>query len=239
MSRTHASLATPLGASHGVGSDTVRAFLSQAELELRTPLALIQGYIETLRSGVVKGGEQLARCLEVMDRNSRRLMHVIDDMKIVSTVVTPSSAWLCDAANLRQCIGLAVEWLAPELETRQIVIEHHIPQGRARLLVDREKLHLILLKLFESILRGRASALRISIQAAWEATEMVLSVQATSKDQVASCLDPVCDDFMAPTFGELDMLLVRHTLEVSGGRLELRTCDAEGSDCYLLALPSA
>ena len=34
---------------------TMQMFLSRAELELRTPLALVLGYIETLKTGAIKG----------------------------------------------------------------------------------------------------------------------------------------------------------------------------------------
>ena len=59
-------------------------FVTNASHELRTPLSLIHGYIETLQSGMIKSGASMNRCLEVMEKHSKRMMRIIEDMLTIS-----------------------------------------------------------------------------------------------------------------------------------------------------------
>jgi len=61
--------------------DQVRSdFVANVSHELRTPLSILRGYIETLVENPKTSREELARILQVMERHSKRLGLLIDDL---------------------------------------------------------------------------------------------------------------------------------------------------------------
>ena len=216
-------------------ADTVRAFLFQAELELRKPLSLIQGYIETLKSGVVKGGEQLGRCLEIMDKHSRRLMHVLEDMNAVANLEPAESVWNCDAALMLRNIEVAVDHLAPELVAREIAVTHHVPAGSSCMRLDRRLWQIVLIKLLEALLKMPGSGFRIHLEAIWKKNGLTLSASAESTQPDGT--DSSCCMPMPPqNYGELELLVARRIAELAGGAITF-TCEACGSARIQLLIP--
>ena len=62
-------------------SDPVRKdFVANVSHELRTPLSILRGYIETLLDHPKTSTEELTRILEVMERHSKRLGLLVDDL---------------------------------------------------------------------------------------------------------------------------------------------------------------
>lgn len=60
--------------------------LLQACKELAAPLSLVQGYIESLSSGLVPRDLTLAGCLPIMERNMARMAKVVEDMSCLGTL---------------------------------------------------------------------------------------------------------------------------------------------------------
>lgn len=216
-------------------ADTVRAFLFQAELELRKPLSLIQGYIETLKSGVVKGGEQLGRCLEIMDKHSRRLMHVLEDMNAVANLEPAESVWNCDAALMLRNIEVAVDHLAPELVAREIAVTHHVPAGSSCMRLDRRLWQIVLIKLLEALLKMPGSGFRIHLEAIWKKNGLTLSASAEST-QPARAGGSCCQTQTAEGYGELELLVARRVVELAKGTIQPSWHD-DGSARITLTIP--
>ena len=62
-------------------ADEIRKdFVANVSHELRTPLSILRGYIETLRDDPDLKADESPRILEVMDRHSRRLGQLVDDL---------------------------------------------------------------------------------------------------------------------------------------------------------------
>src|SRR5436309_2550920 len=57
-----------------------RDFVANVSHELRTPLSILRGYIETLLDNPQTSHEELSRILQVMERHSKRLGLLVDDL---------------------------------------------------------------------------------------------------------------------------------------------------------------
>src|SRR5437867_3764097 len=57
-----------------------RDFVANISHELRTPLSILRGYIETLLDSPEPSREELSRILRVMERHSKRLDLLVDDL---------------------------------------------------------------------------------------------------------------------------------------------------------------
>ena len=61
-----------------------RDFVSNVSHELRTPLAIFQGYVELLRDGEGLPVEERDKALDVLDRTSRRLNALVQDLLMIA-----------------------------------------------------------------------------------------------------------------------------------------------------------
>lgn len=222
-------------ASETCDAATMQMFLSRAELELRTPLALILGYIETLKTGAIKGGESLGRCLDIMDKHSRRLMHVIDDINAVAQLDSGGAPTPCDDVFMRRCLETAYESLMPLVEVSGSQITSHIPQGSCQLKGDRAVWHLVFSKLLEEVIRGVPARSTIDVRISWQPSGCTLEVSA---DAPIITRGPVSSDEGGWSHATLGVLVVKRAMELNQGTLEWLT-PAKGGTLFRLSLPCA
>lgn len=63
-----------------------KEFVSNVSHELKTPVTLINGYVETLLDGALENKEKLQEFLSVINKHSRRINAIIDDLLILSNI---------------------------------------------------------------------------------------------------------------------------------------------------------
>lgn len=61
-------------------------FVANVSHELKTPITLINGFVETLMDGAIDDREKREQFLHVISRHSRRINHIIDDLLILSNI---------------------------------------------------------------------------------------------------------------------------------------------------------
>jgi two-component system, OmpR family, phosphate regulon sensor histidine kinase PhoR len=154
-----------------------RDFVTSAGHELRTPLSLIHGYIETLKSGMIKNTVSLTRCLDVMEKHSRRMMRIIDDMLTLTRLEGLDETLKAEPFLVRGCVQDALEHLSPLVQLRQAVITLDFPPEGGSLNGDRFYWDQIFTNLLENPLKENLRAgLRLTIRGRWTAHECILTV---------------------------------------------------------------
>jgi signal transduction histidine kinase len=94
-------------------------FIGMFSHELRTPLASILGYAEILMEDGVTGPDA-GHCVEVIDRNAKRLLRLTGDLQLLSQINAgqlPTEFRRADLADIAAC---AVEEMRPEAERKHI-----------------------------------------------------------------------------------------------------------------------
>jgi len=153
-------------------------FVTNAGHELRTPLSLVHGYIETLKSGMIKSPASLQRCLEVMDKHSRRMMRIIDDLLTISRLEGDAAELRIDPFLVRGCVEDVLEHLMPLVELRQPVIKLDFPPDGGLLHGDRFYWDQIFTNLIENALKENArTGLRLTITGSWTKHECILTIE--------------------------------------------------------------
>lgn len=108
-----------------------RDFVANASHELRTPLTIIMGYIENLmEDGFLKEQPELsAKFLGTMFQNSQRLMHLIEDMLMISKLESGQKALLKEEwFPLKEIIEDTFARLDSIRERKQATLQCSIPQ---------------------------------------------------------------------------------------------------------------
>ncbi|HEV2761519.1 MAG TPA: ATP-binding protein, partial [Pyrinomonadaceae bacterium] len=93
-------------------------FLATLSHELRTPLTPIMGWVHMLRTGRVRGDEDVAHGLDVMERNSQALARLINDLLDMSAIISGKMRIERAPVALRQVLREAVETARAEAERR-------------------------------------------------------------------------------------------------------------------------
>jgi len=97
-------------------------FIGMFSHELRTPLASILGYAEILIEDGVTGPDA-EHCVEVIDRNAKRLLRLAGDLQLLSQINSgqlPTEFGSADLADLADIAACAVEEMRPEAARKHI-----------------------------------------------------------------------------------------------------------------------
>ncbi|MBL9145874.1 MAG: PAS domain-containing protein [Verrucomicrobiaceae bacterium] len=154
-----------------------RDFVTNASHELRTPLSLIHGYIETLQSGLIKGGPSMQRCLEVMEKHSKRMMRIIEDLLTISRLEGGDAQLKYETFHVRACVEDVLEHLTPMIELRQPQITLDFPADGGVMNGDRFYWDQVFTNLIENALKENPrTGLHIKISGEWTTDEIVFVV---------------------------------------------------------------
>ena len=213
---------------HDMIAQTRQDFVTSAGHELRTPLSLIHGYIETLKSGMIKNPASLGRCLDVMEKHSRRMMRIIDDMLTLSRLEGLEEPLKSESFLVRSCVQDALEHLTPLIETRQPVISLDFPNDGGMLSGDRFYWDQIFSNLIENALRENLRpGLRLAICGRWTRTECIITVTDDGVGIRAEDAPYIFKRFyrgVQESKGTgLGLSIVKRAVEVHGGSIELES----------------
>ena len=209
-----------------------RDFVTSAGHELRTPLSLIHGYIETLKSGMIKNTVSLARCLDVMEKHSRRMMRIIDDMLTLTRLEGQDESLKAEPFLVRGCVQDALEHLAPLVQLRQPVITLDFPSEGGFLNGDRFYWDQIFTNLIENPLKvNLRTGLQLMIRGRWTAHECIITVAEDGVGIAAEDAPFVFKRFYRcalertqETKGAgLGLCIVKRAVEAHGGSIELES----------------
>ena len=102
-----------------------REFVANVSHEFRTPLAIINGYLETLLDGAIEDRTTAEAWLKTMAKNSRRLTLLIEDLLTLSQLEYRSPRLNFQDTNLPELLGSVIERLTPAISERkgQVAIE--------------------------------------------------------------------------------------------------------------------
>jgi two-component system, OmpR family, phosphate regulon sensor histidine kinase PhoR len=208
-------------------------FVTNASHELRTPLSLIHGYIETLRTGVVKSHSSQQRCLEVMDKHSRRMMRLIEDMLTISKLESGEAQLNEEHFHVRACVEDVLEHLTPIIEMKKPRIELHFPPN-GMLYGDRFYWDQIYSNLIENALKQNPQeGLLLTLSGEWTNDSCVLKVADNGVG-----IPPEDQPFV---FKRFFRCAKHHSQEIKGTGLGLsivkRAVDAHGGSISLTSTP--
>lgn len=183
--------AAPLGADVGGGAwlmiqDVTEAamteqirkdFVANASHELRTPLTIINGYIEMMQDGEAMAPAMMKRSLDVMEKHTKRIARIIEDMLAISRLEDTSTPLNCEPFNVKACVQDAADHLAPMLEGRDVKIELDFPKDGGRLSGDRFYWDQIFTNLIEnSIKENQRPGLVVRVSGQWQNGHCTLRV---------------------------------------------------------------
>ena len=144
-----------LSAGHRL--DQIRKdFVANASHELRTPITLVDGYLETFLDApeLLDERETALRYLGIMRKHTGRIARIIEDMLLISRIEAgDSSALKWETFPLHECVQDIVERLEPLIREQQADVRIELHEPGATLRGDRFYWAQILFNLIENALK--------------------------------------------------------------------------------------
>ena len=140
------------------------AFVSTVSHELRTPLTSIIGYLEMLRDG--DGGpinRDQGVMLEVIERNSERLLGLVDDLLVVSRLQSGKHRFDVTAVPVATLVAQAVDALGPSARLQHVAIVSNAGDDVGSVLGDPAQLERVTLNLVSNAVKFTPAGGRVDV----------------------------------------------------------------------------
>ena len=138
-------------------------FISIAAHELKTPLTLIQGYVNILRD-LKELDERTGSFIEGIYRGSQRMNTIIENMLDLSAMDTSQLNLVLEPVNLKSIIDLIVAQLEQALRERRHTIELETLEALPRVEGDPARLHQIFNQIISNAIKYTPDGGRIIVR---------------------------------------------------------------------------
>jgi signal transduction histidine kinase len=215
-------------------------FLSHVSHELKTPLTLIQLYVETLLTDENLPEEDRHYSLEVISKESTNLLNLIENLlQLSGTEKSPEQYKMSEGdlgALIEKTTNVCTEWL----NKRGLTLQTRIASGIPYLNFDSEKVTRAFLNLIDNAMKYSGDSGSIDVRLWSEHDKAVLEVQDHGPGIPESEQKKIFDQFYRGSSASdsrgvgLGLYLVSQTMKAHDGSVELHTEAGKGSTFRLI-----
>jgi two-component system phosphate regulon sensor histidine kinase PhoR len=218
--------------------DQVRSdFVANVSHELRTPLSILRGYIETLVDNPETSREELSRILQVMERHSKRLGLLVDDLLSLAQLESSNTNLEMGQVQLPELFNNVTRDWKEKLAEKNLKVIVDLPPDAPPIRADGTRLQEVLYNLLENAVKYSRENGEIRLQAARRGSEIVLSVGddgiGISKDDLPRIFERFyrADKARSRELGGtgLGLAIVKHIAQLHGGRMEAESEPGRGT----------
>ena len=199
-------------------------FLATLSHELRTPLNSLFGWIHLLREGALDE-QTSARALQIIDRNTRSLAEIINDLLEVSRIITGKLKLDVLPIELGPVIEAALEAVRPAIDAKDIDLRLSVEREVGAVLGDPSRLQQIVWNLLSNAIKFTPNGGRVEVRLEKIGSDARITVSDDGAGISEAFLPYVFDRFrqadssFARKHGGLGLglAIVRHLVEIHGG----------------------
>lgn len=224
---------------------TRRDFVANVSHELRTPLSILRGYLETLLENPKQPPGELLRILEVMERHSKRLNLLVDDVLSLARLESPNVALDLTTIRLGPFLrGIMRDW-EKKFAAKNLQVELDAPDD-LKLCADEGRLEEIVYNLLDNAVKYSQPGGRIVMSAAHNTAQVELTVSDTGSGIPARDLPRIFERFYRADKARqrelggtgLGLSIVKHIAQLHGGNVEAQSEIGRGTSISV-TFPSA
>jgi two-component system sensor histidine kinase BaeS len=201
--------------------------------DLRNPLTVIGGYVESMREGV------LAPTLERLDAVQLEVKHLerlVDDLRTLSQAEAGELRLNREPVALGDLLARLVRSYQPLAEKQSITLRAEVGEDLPEILVDPDRIAQVLGNLMSNSLRYTPANGRITLAARHSANTITLLVQDTGRGIAPEALSFVFDRFYRADSSRsradesgLGLAIARSIVEAHGGTISAESTPGSGT----------
>jgi two-component system phosphate regulon sensor histidine kinase PhoR len=222
-------------------------FVANASHELKTPIAGLAGFIETLRGAARDDAAVRERFLGIMAEQADRMHRLVDDLLMLSRIEQHEHSRPAGAVDLGHVLRGVRDLLQLKASSRKVAVELAADPSLPRAMGDHDELTIVFQNLIDNALKY-----------ARPGTVVKVTAQPVGGDQIAVAVSDEGDGIPAahlPRLTErfyrvdtarsrqlggtgLGLAIVKHVVNRHRGRLDIQSAPGKGS-VFTVTLPSA
>jgi len=217
-----------------------RDFVANVSHELKTPLAAIRGYAETLRDGALGEPATASRFTERILRQCRRLQALLDDLLTLSRLESLERTPPHEPVDLDAIVRRAVDLMSSAAEEKQVrlaLAEPGPPVPFPPLPGDAEGLERLVVNLLDNAIKYNQPGGEVVVRLAQQDGEALLEVSDTGIGIPPEALPRIFERFYRVDKGRsreeggtgLGLAIVKHVAQAHGGQIEVESRLGQGS----------
>ena len=213
--------------------------------ELKNPLTSVMGHLEMLESSPDLSGTMM-NSLNAMERGTRRMVRVIDDLLLLSKVGDAENPLIAVPVDLHRVVDDVVDLVTVAAGQKELRLSVDLPDGEVLALGDAAELDRVCANLVSNAVKYTPDGGTVSVGLAREDDEVVLTVSDEGIGISEADVAKLGTEFFRssnpaaaaqPGTG-LGLAIVRRVLARHGGRMSIRSTLGEGST-FRVHLPAA
>jgi two-component system, OmpR family, phosphate regulon sensor histidine kinase PhoR len=223
-----------------------REFVANVSHELRTPLSILRGYIEVLLDEPETSREELTRILSIMERHSKRLRRLVDDLLSLAQLESSQATLDLSVVRVDELFNNLIRDWKEKLSAKNLKVVVDLTPEAFTLHADGTRLEEVLHNLVDNAVKFSRENGQIHLQAVRRGSEMVLSVAdnglGISKEHLPRIFERFyrADKARSRELGGtgLGLAIVKHIAQLHGGRVEAESELGRGT-IIRVAIPEA
>jgi two-component system, OmpR family, phosphate regulon sensor histidine kinase PhoR len=206
-----------------------RDFVANVSHELRTPLSILRGYIETLLDSPETSRGELSRILRVMERHSKRLDLLVDDLLSLAQLESANPDLQLGTVDLSSFFGEVMHDWEKKLANKQLKVIIDVPPYFPMIRADRTRLQEALYNLLDNAVKYSHEHGEIRLIARRHDNEIALIVSDNGVGIAKEDLPRIFERFYRADKARshnsvrgtgLGLAIVKHIAQLHGGRVE-------------------
>jgi len=214
-----------------------REFLASVTHELRTPLHLIQGYLEAIQDGVIPEQQQ-GEYIELVLEEAKRLARLVKDLQDIN--------WLERGQSLQR-VALDLESFLSDIDQRfqgraqELGLNLEVSQGSGELFADPDRLLQVFINLLDNALghTPRGKTVRVFLVA--DLNQVRFAIQDEGEGIPKEALPYIFDRFFRVNKARtrkdggmgLGLAIVRQIVEAHGGQVKVESDMGKGTTFWI------
>jgi two-component system phosphate regulon sensor histidine kinase PhoR len=206
-----------------------RDFVANVSHELRTPLSILRGYIETLLDSPETSREELSRILRVMERHSKRLDLLAEDLLTLAQLESANPLLQLGDIDLSSFFRDVIRDLEKKLANKQLHLLVDVSPDLPPIHADRTRLQEALYNLLDNAVKYSRENGEIRLSARQREGEIELTVSDDGVGIAREDLSRIFERFYRADKARspdkvrgtgLGLAIVKHIAQLHGGRVE-------------------
>jgi two-component system phosphate regulon sensor histidine kinase PhoR len=212
-------------------------FVDTATHELRTPLANIKAYAETLALTEVIDVEQQKQFLNTINAEATRLARFVDDLLSVSSMELGSLSLNKQTTDLGRMFNEVLAKVRPQAMEKDLTLEVVLPEKLPEPVLDKDKIATVLVNLLGNAIKYTPEGGRVTFRVQRAEHHIEINVEDTGVGIAESELGKVFDKFFRSsdprvqkeTGTGLGLALSQEVVRLHGGRIWVESVIDKGS----------
>jgi PAS domain S-box-containing protein len=221
-------------------------FLATLSHELRTPLTSAFGWLQLLRGSSMDAVQQ-RRGLDIIDRNLRAQIKLIDDLLSVSHIAAGRIRLDLRQADALQIIRTAVDSVRAVAKEKRVDLRFSVQQGvhSVKTAVDAARFHQVFSNLLTNAVKFTPSGGRVHVRLDRSDTRLIVRVSDTGEGIPAEFMPHVFERFRQADSSQsrrhgglgIGLSLVRQLVELHGGTVQVESAGKGQGATFIVSLP--